>query len=446
MMRNVPIPHANELAEGARQVCDAEGKNVLLLRTGGETHAIENRCPHRGAPLTGAVLKEGCIQCPWHGLRFNVSSGDCLTNEKLRLRKFVIVETASGLAIELPFREEEKAVAADVRTALVRYGATGQVGWFGTIHEVELHRGAQVIVESAIGSQLGEVLIGNDADRNSEPQQQELCGEIIRNASGADLAAHAEATQFAGRHFEFAQGRLRPLGHIAVEIEATLDRQLLVIWLVSAPDAVLGPEAVQLAEILGVSQVRFLERQAEDSSAVTSRYNGSGSRKGAKQEERSMKGPGLRQKHELDRVWECAGCHHRERSTGIQTAMVCPKCMKNGGSAPPFMKLVSSPPTAPRRTFEVFSNTPVPTPVVAILGEDTARIPKKQAMRQGRIESKPDVVNAAAAEGAVEQAPLEEGSPSETDAAAETETLSVVDETHLPKIEEVRGESPDQGN
>jgi hypothetical protein len=195
------------------------------------------------------------------------------------------------------------------------------------------------------------------------------------------LADHARGTQKAAERFAQVEAKVSALGHRLIELEVLLDQDVMVGWLLSAPEASLGPAAVELAEAIKISLVRFLERQSEDAASAPIRYNGNGSRKGNRGEERSMKGPGLRQKNDLDRVWECASCHHREKSTGIQTSLICPKCARNGGSKPQFMKLIASPPTAPRRTIEVFSNTPVPVPVVSILGEDTARIPKKQALR-----------------------------------------------------------------
>ena len=36
-----------------------------------------------------------------------------------------------------------------------------------------------------------------------------------------------------------------------------------------------------------------------------------------------MKGPYERLKYDLRRVWECADCHHRERSSGSVTTVWC---------------------------------------------------------------------------------------------------------------------------
>jgi len=69
------------------------------------------------------------------------------------------------------------------------------------------------------------------------------------------------------------------------------------------------------------------------------------------------------------------------------------------------MKLVSSPATAPRRTFEIVSNTPVPVSVVTLLGEDTARIPRKQALRTAAIEANAAKEKAASAEVSTTQEP-----------------------------------------
>lgn len=45
---------------------------VLLYRTSrGEAVAMENRCPHRGAPLSLGCLQEDEVQCGYHGFRFD---------------------------------------------------------------------------------------------------------------------------------------------------------------------------------------------------------------------------------------------------------------------------------------------------------------------------------------------------------------------------------------
>jgi nitrite reductase (NADH) small subunit len=58
----------------------AGGKELALYNVNGEFHAIENFCPHKGAPLADGRLSDHIIECDWHGWRFDVRTGHCLTN------------------------------------------------------------------------------------------------------------------------------------------------------------------------------------------------------------------------------------------------------------------------------------------------------------------------------------------------------------------------------
>jgi nitrite reductase/ring-hydroxylating ferredoxin subunit/uncharacterized membrane protein len=53
----------------------AEGVAVLLVRTDHGVTAMLDRCTHRGAPLHEGPLDADCIECPWHGSRFDLGDG-----------------------------------------------------------------------------------------------------------------------------------------------------------------------------------------------------------------------------------------------------------------------------------------------------------------------------------------------------------------------------------
>jgi len=56
------------------------GEEIVLYRdTAGKPIAMENRCPHRFAPLSMGQVVGDRIQCPYHGLEFN-SRGECAFN------------------------------------------------------------------------------------------------------------------------------------------------------------------------------------------------------------------------------------------------------------------------------------------------------------------------------------------------------------------------------
>ena len=55
-------------------------EDVVLYRTrDGVPHALQDRCPHRFAPLSMGTLVEDQLQCPYHGLRFG-GDGACVYN------------------------------------------------------------------------------------------------------------------------------------------------------------------------------------------------------------------------------------------------------------------------------------------------------------------------------------------------------------------------------
>ncbi|AWZ00306.1 toluene-4-sulfonate monooxygenase system iron-sulfur subunit TsaM1 [Rhodobiaceae bacterium] len=54
------------------------GRQVLLFRDStGLVRAMDAMCPHRGADLSKGKIIDDCVQCPFHGMKFNVS-GKCI--------------------------------------------------------------------------------------------------------------------------------------------------------------------------------------------------------------------------------------------------------------------------------------------------------------------------------------------------------------------------------
>lgn len=52
-----------------------EGRDLLLANVAGTLHAIDNRCPHEDASLYNGALKGHCVECPLHGSRFDLRTG-----------------------------------------------------------------------------------------------------------------------------------------------------------------------------------------------------------------------------------------------------------------------------------------------------------------------------------------------------------------------------------
>ena len=61
--------------EGLRCL-EAGGVRVAAAYLGDQTHALADRCSHRGGPLSEGTVVNGCLECPWHQSRFDLRTGE----------------------------------------------------------------------------------------------------------------------------------------------------------------------------------------------------------------------------------------------------------------------------------------------------------------------------------------------------------------------------------
>ncbi len=54
------------------------GRTFAVARVDGAWIAWSTLCPHWLGPLGGQAPVDGCVECPWHGYRFDVRTGRCL--------------------------------------------------------------------------------------------------------------------------------------------------------------------------------------------------------------------------------------------------------------------------------------------------------------------------------------------------------------------------------
>ena len=91
--------HAQEVTAEALFHRRLLGDLVLIFRDEAERAvALADRCPHRFAPLHLGKLKDGVVECPYHGLQFD-GAGQCVLNphgnaipRKAQVRRYPLVE------------------------------------------------------------------------------------------------------------------------------------------------------------------------------------------------------------------------------------------------------------------------------------------------------------------------------------------------------------------
>ncbi len=68
-----------------------QGRELALYNVGGRFYAVENFCPHKGAPLADGRLCDMSVTCDWHGWRFDVATGACLNRPGESIEAYEVV-------------------------------------------------------------------------------------------------------------------------------------------------------------------------------------------------------------------------------------------------------------------------------------------------------------------------------------------------------------------
>ena len=74
----VKVTTTPEVPPGVMKMVQVAGREVLLANVDGECYAIGNVCTHEEGPLDQGRLEEYEVECPWHGSRFNIRTGQVM--------------------------------------------------------------------------------------------------------------------------------------------------------------------------------------------------------------------------------------------------------------------------------------------------------------------------------------------------------------------------------
>ena len=65
-----------ELAPGSCRVVDVDDAMIAVFNIDGAYYAIEDICTHDGSEIASGCLRGREIECPRHGARFDVTTGE----------------------------------------------------------------------------------------------------------------------------------------------------------------------------------------------------------------------------------------------------------------------------------------------------------------------------------------------------------------------------------
>ena len=75
MSRFVAVASLDEVPENDTKGVMVDDLAIVLINSGGDIHALEDRCSHEEFPLSAGEVAAGEITCTLHGARFDIATG-----------------------------------------------------------------------------------------------------------------------------------------------------------------------------------------------------------------------------------------------------------------------------------------------------------------------------------------------------------------------------------
>jgi nitrite reductase/ring-hydroxylating ferredoxin subunit len=113
------VAKASEMTDGDRRIVTAGRHEIGVFFSGGGFYAYSNICLHSGGPACEGLLINRVVDiiapdrtyqgqtfgddlhfvCPWHGYEYEMKTGECVGDRKLKLRKYEIVQRGEDIYV-----------------------------------------------------------------------------------------------------------------------------------------------------------------------------------------------------------------------------------------------------------------------------------------------------------------------------------------------------------
>jgi nitrite reductase/ring-hydroxylating ferredoxin subunit len=72
----VKVAETKDIQPSTMKAVDLASERVCIVNVEGNYYAIGNVCTHVGGPLDEGTLEGNEVECPWHGSKFDVRTGE----------------------------------------------------------------------------------------------------------------------------------------------------------------------------------------------------------------------------------------------------------------------------------------------------------------------------------------------------------------------------------
>ena len=118
-MPDVFVSKLSEMEDGDRRIVTVDQREIGVFRKDGAFYAYSNYCVHAGGPVCEGLIINRVVDiiaadktyegqtfsdevhfvCPWHGYEYDLKTGECVGDRRLKLKKFNVVERGGDIFV-----------------------------------------------------------------------------------------------------------------------------------------------------------------------------------------------------------------------------------------------------------------------------------------------------------------------------------------------------------
>ena len=91
---------SQDIKEGLAKLVRVRSEEVAVFRSNGQLYGVQNICPHEGGQLCKGWIESGEVVCPLHRYKFELKTGACSTDPKLKVKVFRLVQQGDQFTVE----------------------------------------------------------------------------------------------------------------------------------------------------------------------------------------------------------------------------------------------------------------------------------------------------------------------------------------------------------
>lgn len=100
--RWIEVGHIADIPRRGARCVKVPGYTVALFRTGDDQiFALEDKCPHKGGPLSQGIVHDGCVTCPLHSMVISLKSGTAQGADEGQVRVIPVRMDGARILIDI---------------------------------------------------------------------------------------------------------------------------------------------------------------------------------------------------------------------------------------------------------------------------------------------------------------------------------------------------------